>query len=134
MDPGSGGDIDANICDRSGDRLGYAPEDTFYFSFTKDFMIGDSTSLYIRGEYSHQSEILTDGDLDPYTHLDSLGLVNARIGLRWENAGSELVFWGRNLTDERYYHGSFDAPVQAGRINSYPSEPLTWGATFRMAF
>lgn len=133
-DPGSGGDIDANICDRSGDRLGYAPEDTFYFSFTKDFMIGDSTSLYIRGEYSHQSEILTDGDLDPYTHLDSLSLVNARIGLRWENAGSELVFWGRNLTDERYYHGSFDAPVQSGRINSYPSEPLTWGATFRMAF
>ncbi len=133
-DPGSGGDIDANICDRSGDPLAYTPEDTFYFSFTKDFMIGDSTSLYLRGEYSYYSEAFTDGDLDPFTALDEVNLVNARIGIRWEDAGSELVFWGRNLTDERYYHGSFDPPVQAGRINSYPAEPLTWGATFRMQF
>ena len=46
----------------------------------------------------------------------------------------QVSAWGRNLTDERYYHGSFDAPVQTGRINSYPAEPMTWGATFRMAF
>jgi len=133
-DPGSGGDIDANICDRSGDPLAYTPEDTFYFSFTKDFMIGNSTSLYIRGEYSYYSDTFTDGDMDPFTSLDAINLVNARIGLRWENSGSELVFWGRNLTDERYYAGSFDGPVQAGRVNSYPAEPLTWGATFRMQF
>ena len=133
-DPGSGGDIDANICDRSGGRLAYTPKDTYYVSFTKDFMIGSSTSLYVRGEYSYYSDTLTDGDLDPLTELDAFGIANARIGLRWENSGSELVFWGRNLTDERYYAGSFDGPVQAGRMNSYPAEPLTWGATFRMEF
>ena len=133
-DPNSGGDPTANICPRSGGRLAYNPEDTFYFGFTQDFMIGDSTSLYVRGEYSYYSETLTDGDLDPFTNLDSLSLVNARIGIRWEDAGSELVFWGRNLTDERYYAGSFDAPVQDGRMNSYPAAPLTWGATFRMDF
>ena len=95
-DPNSGGDIDAEQCPRTGGRLGYNPEDTFYFSFTKDFMLGDSASAYVRGEYSHYSEILTDGDLDPFTELDSLGLVNARLGVRWEDMGSELVFWGRN--------------------------------------
>ncbi|MDH3441017.1 MAG: TonB-dependent receptor, partial [Gammaproteobacteria bacterium] len=133
-DPNSGGDPTANICPRSGGRLAYNPEDIFYFGFTQDFMIGDTTSLYVRGEYSYYSDTLTDGDLDPFTNLDSLSLVNARIGIRWEDAGSELVFWGRNLTDERYYRGSFDAPVQDGRMNSYPAEPLTWGATFRMDF
>ena len=133
-DPNSGGDIDAEQCPRTGGRLGYNPEDTFYFSFTKDFMLGDSASAYVRGEYSHYSEILTDGDLDPFTELDSLGLVNARLGVRWEDMGSELVFWGRNLSDERYYAGSFDGPIQPGRMNSYPAEPRTWGVTFRMDF
>jgi iron complex outermembrane receptor protein len=133
-DPGSGGDIDANICDRSGGRIAYTPEDTFFFSFTKDFLVGDSSILFVRGEYSYYSDTLTDGDLDPLTELDAFGLVNARVGMRWENAGSELVLWGRNLTDERYYAGSFDGPVQPGRMNSYPAEPLTWGVNFRMDF
>ena len=133
-DPGSGGDIDANICDRSGGRLAYNPEDTFFFAFTQDFQLSGSTSAYLRGEYSHYSETTTDGDLDPFTLLDSFSLVNARIGIRFENMNSELTFWGRNLTDERYYAGSFDGPVQSGRVNSYPAEPRTWGATFRMEF
>ena len=133
-DPNSGGDVDAEQCPRTGGRLGYNPEDVFYFSFTKDFMLGESTSAYVRGEYSHYSEILTDGDLDPFTQLDSLGLVNARLGVRFENMQSELVLWGRNLGDERYYAGSFDGPIQPGRMNSYPAEPRTWGVTYRMDF
>ena len=133
-DPNSGGDIDAEQCPRTGGRLAYNPEDTFFFSFTKDFEFGRNMSAYIRGEYSYYSEILTDGDLDPYTELDALNMINARIGIRWENLDSELVFWGRNLGDERYYAGSFDAPVQSGRMNSYPAEPRTWGVTYRMNF
>lgn len=133
-DPNSGGDIDAEQCPRTGGRLAYNPEDTFYFSFTQDFQIGDSATAYVRGEYSYYSETLTDGDLDPFTLLDSLSLVNARLGVRWEDMGSELVFWGRNLGDERYYAGSFDAPIQPGRMNSYPAEPRTWGVTFRKDF
>ena len=133
-DPNSGGDIDANICPRSGGRLAYNPEDIFYVSFNQDFLLSDSMSVYVRGEYSYYSDTLTDGDLDPFTRLDSLDLINARLGIRWENAGSELVFWGRNLGDERYYAGSFDGPVQSGRMNSYPAEPRTWGVTYRMEF
>jgi outer membrane receptor protein involved in Fe transport len=133
-DPNSGGNIDAEQCPRTGGRLGYNPEDVFYFSFNKDFMMGDSATAYVRAEYSYYSEILTDGDLDPYTLLDSLSLINARLGVRFEKMDSELVFWGRNLTDERYYAGSFDGPVQPGRMNSYPAEPRTWGVTYRMDF
>lgn len=133
-DPGSSGNIDANICDRSGGRLAYNPEDIFFFAATQDFRISDAMSAYVRGEYSYYTETTTDGDLDPFTLLDSISLVNARIGLRFENSNSELVFWGRNLTDERYYAGSFDGPVQSGRVNSYPAEPLTWGVTFHMDF
>lgn len=133
-DAGSGGDIDANICERSGGTLAYNPKDTFFFAFTKDFRISDSMDAYIRGEYSHYSETLTDGDLDPLTNLPSFSLVNARLGLRWDDIGTEVVLWGRNLTDERYYAGSFDGPVQSGRVNSYPAAPETWGLTVRKDF
>jgi outer membrane receptor protein involved in Fe transport len=128
------GDLDANICPRTGGRLAYNPENTFFAAFTKDFLIGNASTLFIRGEYQYYSEVLTDGDLDPLTTQDAINLVNARVGWRWDNAGTELALWGRNLTDERYYPGSFDAPVQDGRMNSYPAEPRTWGLTFRMDF
>jgi len=133
-DPNSGGDIDAERCPRTGGKLAYNPEDIYHVSFVKDFMLNDSASLYVLGEYSYYSDTLTDGDLDPFTRQDAVGLVNARVGIRWEDAGSELVFWGRNLSDERYYAGSFDAPIQPGRMNSYPGEPRTWGVTYRMDF
>ena len=128
------GDRDANICPRAGGRLAYNPEDTFFLAFTKDFMIGNASTLFIRGEYSYYSEVLTDGDLDPLTELEAINIINARVGWRWDDAGTELAIWGRNLGDERYYPGSFDAPVQDGRMNSYPAEPRTWGVTFRMDF
>ena len=128
------GDRDASICPRTGGRLAYNPENTFFAAFTKDFRIGNASTLFIRGEYQYYSEVLTDGDLDPLTEQEALNLVNARFGWRWDDVGTELAVWGRNLTDERYFPGSFDAPVQTGRMNSYPAEPRTWGVSFRMDF
>jgi outer membrane receptor protein involved in Fe transport len=128
------GDPTASICPRTGGRLAYNPENTFFAAVTKDFLIGNASTLFIRAEYQYYSEVLTDGDLDPLTKQDAINLVNARFGWRWDDAGTEVAVWGRNLTDERYFPGSFDAPVQDGRMNSYPAEPRTWGVTFRMDF
>jgi outer membrane receptor protein involved in Fe transport len=66
--------------------------------------------------------------------------ITAVTGARIEASGIKDVFdlqqnflgliVGRNVTDERYYTVSFDAPLQLGRMNSYPSEPSTSGITF----
>jgi iron complex outermembrane receptor protein len=122
-------------CSRTGDRIAYNPEDRFFVGLTKDFEIGATGTMFGRIEYSYASDLFTDGDIDPLTLQDSLSLVNARLGFRWgSDLGNELTLWGRNLGDERYYAGSFDAPVQDGRMNSYPAEPRTWGVTFRKQF
>ena len=89
--------------------------------------------MFVRAEYSYYSEQFTDGDLDPLTFQDDVSLVNLRIGFNFDAWNSSLTLWGRNITDERYYHGSFDRPIQLG-INSYPSEPATYGITFRKNF
>ena len=75
-------------------------------------------------------EQFTDGDLDPLTQQDSLDIFNLRMGLDIDSWNSTLTVWGRNISDERWYSGSFDAPIQLGRMNSYPQDPATYGVTF----
>jgi len=132
-DPGSGGDPTAEVCDRSGDPIPYNPEDRTFVAVTQNFDIGTNTNMYVRAEYSYYSEQFTDGDLDPLTRQDDVSILNLRVGMNFDDWNSSLTLWGRNITDERYYHGSFDRPIQLG-INSYPSEPSTFGLTFRKNF
>jgi len=120
-------------CDRTGDILPYNPEDQIFVALTQDIQLGNNI-LYFRGEVTHYSERFTDGDVDPFTRQESVDLLNARFGYVWTDSNAELTFWGRNITDESYYHGSFDAPAQEGHMNSYPAEPSTFGVTFRKNF
>ncbi len=132
-DPGSNGNVNAEVCNRTGFPIGYNPEDRAFVALTKDFPVGNN-EVYIRGEYSWASEQFTDGDLDPFTTQDDIGLVNLRLGMYITNWDANLTLWGRNITDERWYAGSFDAPIQLGRMNSYPAEPATYGLTFNKKF
>ena len=131
-DPGPVGAL--GTCDHSGGRIAYNPENQVFVAATKDFRLGDSTTLFIRGEYTYASDLFTDGDTDPLTFVDGYDIVNLRLGLIFENMDAELTVWGRNITDEAYYGGSFDPPLQDGKNNYYPQEPVTWGVTFRKHF
>lgn len=128
-DPGSGGDINAEVCDRSGDKIPYNPEDRAFIALTQNFPIGVG-NLFFRAEYTYASELFTDGDLDPFTIQTGTDLINLRLGMDIDSWNSRVTLWGRNITDERSYHGSFDQPLGAGRMNSYPTEPATYGISF----
>ena len=129
-DPGSGGNPDAEVCDRSGFALPYNPEDRLFVALAQTVDLGANTSMFIRGEYTYASSQWTDGALGPLTKQDSVEMVNLRLGFAFSNINSELTLWGRNITDERWYHGSFDQPIGLGRMNSYPAEPATYGVTW----
>ncbi len=117
--------------DRSGESLPYNPEDRFLLAVNQDFPIG-SNNLFFRAEYVWASETTTDGDNDPLTLQDDFGILNVRLGMDLDAWNSTITLWGRNVTDERYYNGSFDPPLlDNGRMNSYPSEVATYGITFR---
>jgi len=138
QDPGLPDDfnpvLDAQICSKTGQAQAYNPEDRYFVSLQKEFNLSANTALFLRAEYSSYSEQLTDGDLDPFTRQGAFELVNARVGLNFGKSNSSLTLWGRNITDERYFTGSSDAPVQVGRMHAYPAEPATYGVTFRMGF
>jgi iron complex outermembrane receptor protein len=127
-DPGDNGNL---TCDRSGDALPYNPEDRFMLALTQDFLMGNNNAFF-RAEYAYSGETTTDGDTDPLTLQEAYGVLNLRLGLDIDEWNSTISVWGRNVTDERYFNGSFDPPLlDRGTMNSYPSEPATWGVTFR---
>jgi len=126
--------IAPEVCDKSGNPVAYNPEDRLFIAAQQDFSLTDDTLMFLRVEYSSSSEQFTDGDLDPFTVQDDFDVVNARIGFLFDSWNASLTFWGRNIGDERYSNGSFDAPIQVGRMNLYPAEPATYGATFHKNF
>jgi outer membrane receptor protein involved in Fe transport len=129
--PDPGQDPTSGTCSRSGEAIPYNPEDRFNIGVTQTFPMGNN-DMFVRAEYSWASEQLTDGDNDPLTEQEDFGILNARIGFNIDSWNSTVTLWGRNLTDERYFGGSYDPPLlDTGRTNSYPSEPATYGITFR---
>ena len=131
--PGSGIQPDEMPCRRTGAQIPYNPEDRFMVGITQTFPMG-TNEMFFRAEYTWASEQFTDGDLDPLTLQDDLGLLNVRLGVNIDDWNSSVTLWGRNVTDERYYGGSYDVPLVTGRMNSYPSEPATWGITFQKSW
>ncbi len=131
-DPGPVGPL--GTCDHSGGRIAYNAENQVFLAATKDFRLGNSTKLFIRGEYTYSSDRFTDGDADPLGFIGSQDLVNLRVGLDFENMDAQLTLWGRNITDETNFTSTFDAPVQDGKLNYYAREPATYGLTFRKKF
>jgi len=122
------------ICSKTGNPVAYNPEDRYFLAVQQDVSLSSDTSMFIRVEYSSFSARFTDGDLDPFKIQDDFETANARIGFLFDNWNASLTLWGRNITDERYFVGSFSAPIQAGRVNAYPAEPATFGLTFRKNF
>jgi outer membrane receptor protein involved in Fe transport len=119
------------FCDRNGESIPYNPEDRFNIGVTQNIPM-DAGNMFLRLEYAWASEFTSDGDNDPLTTQDDFGILNVRLGMDLDDWNSTVTLWGRNVTDERYYTGSFDGPLQeGGRMNSYPSEPATYGITFR---
>lgn len=71
------------------------------------------------------SETLTDGTVVDFGHVDSITLVNARVGILSNSNGWEAYLWGRNLADER-------DPIDNrkdffGTVTSNYQEPRTYG-------
>lgn len=136
-DPGCGPVNPSDLpdsCARTGEAIPYNPEDRIFVALTQEFDLGANTTAFARLEYTHMSEQTTDGDNDPLTLQDGFQIVNARLGLNFDSINSSLTIWGRNVTDERFYYGSFDIPVAEDKMMSYPSEPRTWGVTFHKNF
>jgi outer membrane receptor protein involved in Fe transport len=101
-------------------------------SATWNFDIG-SLQAFIRGEYVYEDKIQVIENVPAEIASREVSMLNASFGLGFDN-GMELMFWGRNLTDDEFLLSAFPGVAQPGTYSGYPNQPRTYGVTLRARF
>ena len=78
------------------------PETTASLGLSKEFSLGNTGTLLLRGDWSYRSETFNDAYNTPLLETDSYSLIDASA--RWTNADGDwtVIVSGINLSDEEY--------------------------------
>lgn len=88
---------------------------------------------FVRAEVLYGSDINLAGDQAPGKERSSFTLFNASAGIGSPDGRWDVTLWGKNVFDEEFPQGIFDAVAQPGSLNGYPNDPPLYGLTFRIA-
>jgi iron complex outermembrane recepter protein len=129
------GDADPNAV-FSGAPFAFAPEWVGTANISYEMPLGgDMRALfYLDARYNSEYRTQTLAR-DPLgrTDNDSYTILNGRIGIGPDSERWSVELWGRNLTDEFYFVGAFQTPLQNTFV-IYPNEPATYGITLRARY
>ena len=78
------------------------PETTASLGLSKEFSLGETGTLLLRGDWSYRSETFNDAYNTPSLETDSYSLIDASA--RWTNVDGDwtVILSGTNLSDEEY--------------------------------
>ncbi|MBV1691600.1 TonB-dependent receptor [Novosphingobium sp. G106] len=91
---------------------------------------GSGGSLVAHGDTSWRSSYYGDPSLSKYTLIDGYNLTNASIGYR-SDSNWEISVFARNLFQSNYIQNLTIQAGNSGLILGTPSDPRTFGVTFR---
>jgi iron complex outermembrane recepter protein len=128
--------------DASGNRMVNAPEWKLNATAQYSFSLGDRGRLVVGGQLSYQDDVYFTQINEAEVGQDAITLLDARISWFDPTDRLELAAWGRNLSDEEYFHNgvrftSTSDPAkdvfQIGNALGYPAPGRSWGvrATYR---
>ncbi len=128
--------------DASGNRMVNAPEWKANATAQYTFSLGDRGSLVLAGQLSYQDDIFFTQINEPEVGQEAITLLDARASWFSPSGQLELSAYGKNLSDEEYFHNgvrftSTSDPAkdvfQIGNALGYPSPGRSWGvrATYR---
>jgi len=129
--------------DASGNRLNNAPEWKGVASARYALpLAGGELALF--GQLAYQDEVFFNNPAnDPNASQDAVTLVDARVGWTSDSGALEFAVYGKNLTDEEYFHNivqftsTSDARVDVfsiGNALGYAAPGRAWGADFTYRF
>ncbi len=120
----------------SGTPFSFAPEWVATTSIQYTMPLSDSLQalFYLDGRWN--SDYRTQTLARPTSGIsdnEAYAIFNGRVGLGSQDSRWSVEFWGRNLTDEEFYVGAFQPPLQNSTV-VYPNEPRTYGVTLRARY
>jgi iron complex outermembrane receptor protein len=125
----------ALYCDRAGDRPFGQPKVIASLGLQQVFKISDDVYSYAMIEYNYLGSMYTEAANDPISKADGYGKINARIYFSFTEYDTDIILWGRNITDkDNQGLISYAAPLQSAKLLSFYSEPATYGITVKTRF
>jgi iron complex outermembrane recepter protein len=119
-------------CDLSGQPLAGTPDVSWTLAMSGGESLHRGFRLYWRLDHSHQSGLFAHVSNSRHSRVESYGLSNLGVGLRWNGDRWDLGFWIRNLFDEEYFQ--LTNGLSTGLVIGIPGEPRTQGVTLRARF
>lgn len=113
--------------DLSGHETTFAPKYTgaLFFDYTK--ALTEQVTFFFSGDINYSAEFSTAGDADTQDYQESYTKLGLRTGLRSSDDSWEVMFFGRNITDEEVALLRFDVPVLVGSHASTVDEGRVLG-------
>ncbi len=115
--------------DLSGEQLSGVPKFTYTLGADVAQPVGGALEVYGHADFSHRSSYNTSATNSAWAQIEGYGLLNARLGLRSEDARWDISVWARNLTDKNYFQTL--SPAATGLVTALIGEPRTVGVTLR---
>jgi iron complex outermembrane receptor protein len=81
--------------------------------------------VWLRGDYTHKSTIYNDAENTPLLIQEPVNLLNFALTYSEPGGRWEIVFGGRNVTDERFLYSGFRNPGAGLTVGNY-SRPAEW--------
>ena len=122
---------DTTPIDRSGTTPGGIAEWSLVGSATYNYSVGANANGFVRADYVYEEETEINDSFPGVTR--EIGTFNASAGIDFSN-GFSASLWGRNLNEDEYFHTAFAGVAQPGTVNSWPSQPRTYGVTLAYRF
>tara|TARA_R110002110_G_scaffold406421_1_gene626306 strand:- start:113924 stop:116164 length:2241 start_codon:yes stop_codon:yes gene_type:complete len=123
----------ACVQDLSGERLQFAPEYTANIGAEYITMVTDTMEIAMSVDYNWSDETVVANDQDANLIQDSVGLLNARIGLASSDGTWNLSLIGKNLTEEDVFTWGNDVPLGAFGFDKTYFKHINPPRTFELA-
>ncbi|WOR14227.1 TonB-dependent receptor [Hyphomonas sp. FCG-A18] len=123
--------VEDGIGDLTGQQPGGIAETSLFFGAQYNHDFNDTMSGFIRADYVYESDVQVVDNIPGLNR--EVGTMNASFGVAWDN-GLDVTVWGRNINDDEYFTSGFPTTAQPGSVNTYASQPATYGITVRKNF
>lgn len=118
--------------DLSGGDLPNAPDYSGSISVNYDAPINNNWNFFASADVNFTDSYLLAADLDPLDSQDGFEKIDVRFGFRNDNW--EVLFFGKNITDELTASGGFDTPLLSGGHSIYTDPGEIYGARVSYKF
>ncbi|MDH7971029.1 TonB-dependent receptor [Sphingomonas sp. AR_OL41] len=123
-----------NFRDLTGKKPAGIPTWSASTSATITHRFGNGWGFYLRGEYDYTSNTQLTETTPPQYSTWGQSQINASFAIQDTNDQLELMFWARNLNNDKFLLATFPTVAQSGSYSGYPNEPRTYGFTVRKSF